>query len=219
MVLPNQGYENELLNREFTDGEIQKCIKKLKTRKSAGVDHILNEYLMASGDVMLPVFTKLFNLILKTGMFPSSWTAGIIIPIYKNKGEKDDPDNYRGITLLSCFSKLFTSALNHRITEYIESHSLMGEEQAGFRSGYGTMDHIFTLKCIIDIYLNKKKKLYAAFIDYRKAFDSVWRIGLWQKLLKYNINGRVFKVITSLYGQVKSCVKTKEVKTNKGGNL
>ena len=155
----------------------------------------------------MPIYVKLFNLILRTGVFPEAWTVGIIIPIFKNKGSTEDPDNYRGITLLSCLGKLFTSVINNRLKKYMENLSLLGEEQAGFRAGYSTTDHIFTLKCIIDIFLSKKKKLFAAFIDYRKAFDNVWRVGLWQKLLNHNVNGKILKVIYSLYNQVKSCVR------------
>ena len=109
--------------------------------------------------------------------------------------------------MLSCASKLFTSVINSRLSGYLEDYGLLGEEQAGFRSKYSTVDHIFTLKCLLDIYLSKKKKLYAAFIDYKKAFDNIWRIGLWKKLLQHNINGRILQVIRSLYSQVKSCLR------------
>ena len=86
----------------------------------------------------MSVYLKLFNLIVKTGSFPNSWTTGTIIPIYKKKGKRDNPDNCTGITLLSCFSKLFTSVINNGISDYLESHGMLGEEQAGFWAGYGT---------------------------------------------------------------------------------
>ena len=98
---------------------------------------------------MMPIFLKVFNLILKTGILPEKWTTGIIIPIYKNKCDKDNPDNYRGITLLSCFGKLFTSGINRRVSMYLEEYDLIGEEQAGFRSGYSTLDHIFSLNVLL----------------------------------------------------------------------
>ena len=75
------------------------------------------------------------------------------MPLYKNKGSVNDPDNYRGNTLFSCLSKLLTSALNYRITIFLERFDSVGEEQAGFRSGYATLDHVFVLNSIIDIYL------------------------------------------------------------------
>ena len=92
----------------------------------------------------------------------------------------------------------YISDINERLIKFVELNKVIGEEQAGFRSGYSTQDHIFTLHSIIDIYLNKfstTKRLYCAFIDYQKAFDLVDRSSLWSKLLTYNINGRLMKLI------------------------
>ena len=65
-------------------------------------------------------------------------------------------DNYRGITILSCFGKLFTGILNNRLNTFLESSGLLCEEQAGFRKHYGTVDHIFTLKMLIDFLVKTK---------------------------------------------------------------
>ena len=91
--------------------------------------------------------------------------------------------------------------------------NLLCEEQAGFRKKYGTTDHIFNLKCIIDLYLFRGKKLFCAFIDYRKAFDSVNRSFLWQKLLTHHVDGKMFKIIHSLYANAKSCVRMGHAKS------
>ena len=77
---------------------------------------------------------------------PMDWLIGIIIPLYKGKGDKKDANNYRGITLLSCLGKLFTSILNVRLSKFCETNNVIGEMQAGFRQGYSTMDHIFFIK-------------------------------------------------------------------------
>ena len=106
---------------------------------------------------MLTAFTKLFNIVFMTGIVPEEWSQGIISPIYKNKGDRTDPDNYRGITILSCFGKLFTAVLNARLNKYLEDSNLLCEEQAGFRKNYSTTDHIFNLKCLIDLYLFRGK--------------------------------------------------------------
>ena len=83
----------------------------------------------------------------------------------------------------------------------------MLEDQAGFRRGYTINDHIFTLKCQIDLYLSKKKKkLFCAFADFRKVFDTVWIYGLCSKLLSSGISGKLFDVIKSIYNNIKSCV-------------
>ena len=85
-------------------------------------------------------------MILESGIVPDIWCTGIILSIFKNKGDDNNPDNYRGITILSCLGKLFTSVLNNRINSFLEEAGLLAEEQAGFRKGYSTVDHIFSLK-------------------------------------------------------------------------
>ena len=92
------------LNAPITIEEISKVILNLKNQKACSInDHVLNEYLKYSKDSMLPFYCKLFNLILNTGIVPEAWSKGTILPIYKNKGDVKDPDNYRGITILCCF--------------------------------------------------------------------------------------------------------------------
>ena len=107
---------NDELNTSFTTKEIADVIKKLKNNKACGINLIRNEFIKNCSNDMRDVVTNLFNLILDCGVIPTNWCLGIIMPLYKNKGSVNDPDNYRGITLLSFFSKLFTSALNYRIT-------------------------------------------------------------------------------------------------------
>ena len=70
----------------------------------------------------------------------------------------NDPDNYRGITGLSCFGKLFTSVTNDRIHSFLETNDILGNEQSGFRKGHSMMDHVFALHCLIDVYLQRKKR-------------------------------------------------------------
>ena len=190
-----------------------KCLTKLKLNKACSSDLILNEFLKFSKTKMLTAFTKLFNLIFSSGFIPDEWSQGIICPIYKSKGDKANPDIYRGITILSCFGKLFTAVLNNRLNNYLENMNLLCEEQAGFRKNYGTTDHIFNLKCLIDLYLFRGKKLFCAFIDYRKAFDSVNRTHLWHKLLNHHIDGKMFKIIHNLYDNAKSCVRVGHLKS------
>ena len=197
---------NEDLNCEFTEKELKVLMGKLKNNKAMGIDSIPNEVLKCLSDKWLTVICMMFNLVLNSGTVPNNWCIGLIMPLYKNKGSRNDPDNYRGITLLSCIGKLFTAALNLRIAKFLDQVGLLGDEQVGFREGYSTQDHIFVLHCIIDIYLHRKQKLYCAFIDYRKAFDLVDRSSLWVKLLRSGVNGKVINVIYNLYSQAKSCV-------------
>jgi len=197
---------NDILNRPIDTEEIKKAIHNLTNNKSSGLDGVLNEYIKATETSLMPLYLKLFNSVLDTGIIPENWSVGKIIPIYKNKGDPLDPNSYRGITILSCLGKLFTSILSTRINDYTNDANILGLEQAGFRKNHSTIDHIFMLNSLIEIYLQKRKRLYCAFIDYEKAFDKVERSLLWIKLLDSKINGKVLNVIVNLYKQAKSCV-------------
>ena len=133
----------------------------------------------------------LFNIVLETGIIPDSWIEGIIRPIYKNSGTPRNAEIYRPITNLSCLGKLFTAVLNLRLNNFLKHNDILEENQAVFRAGYSTTDHIFILHTLTEI-LKVNKKLYCSFIDFSKPFDSVWRVGLWMKLLKEGVDGKFF---------------------------
>ena len=198
--------DNQFLNIPITEEEISKCINKLKNSKAPGSDQILNEYIKYTKPKLLSLYVKLFNLILETGIIPEKWVEGMIKPIYKNKGDPMNPEHYRAITLVSCLGKLFTAVLNERLNMFLSENEIPEENQAGFRKCYSSNDHIFVLQSLFELLKLQKKKLYCTFIDFSKAFDSVWRIGLWNKLLKNEINGKFFRVIYNLYQNIKSCV-------------
>ena len=86
------------LNGDITITEIKQTIKKLKNKKAPGKDSITNEIIKCSDDLMLVKLEKPVNEIFKTGYFPNSWNEGLIFPIHKS-GEKENLNNYRGITL------------------------------------------------------------------------------------------------------------------------
>ena len=198
---------NNHQNAPFPSVEIDKCIKLLNNNKTTGIDNVLNEYIKCTKTQMLPICVKLFNIILETCYIPSNWSECIIIPIVKNKGDSKDPENYRPITLLSCVGKLFTSILNERLNKHINQNEILQENQAGFRQNDSTTDHIFTLTSIIEILKHQKNKVCCCYIDFTKAFDSVWRYGLWQKLLKYEIKGNFFIEIYNMNSNIKSCIR------------
>ena len=197
---------DEILNSHITEAEILKCIKSLKTSKACSNDQIINEFLKSTTEIMLPIYVSLFNIIFDTGILPDAWLEGIIKLIYKRKGDPLNPENYRPITILSCFGKLFTSILNSRLHQFLETNNIMEENQAGFRAVYSTTNHIFVLHALTELLKTKKTKLFCAFIDFSKAFDSFWKVGLWMKLLSNYINGKIFRLIYNMYHSIKSCV-------------
>ena len=203
---------SDILNSPISEKELQTALKNLKNNKACGVDNILNEHIKVSFEKMKNIYLKLFNFILMGGSFPEIWALGQIIPIFKKKGSKKDPGNYRGITLLSCLGKFFNIILNNRLKKVCDF--ILKENQAGFRKNYSTLDHALSLYFIFTLYKRMKKPLFMAFIDYAKAFDTIWRTGLWMKLLKCGIDGRFLKIVQNMYQKSKSCVLLKGERSN-----
>ena len=152
--IPN--FNSEALNIDVTETEIMSCINHLKNGKCPGTDEIINEYIKISCPVLLPIYVKLFNLILDTGNIPESRLIGVIKPLYKNKGGQTLPENYPPITILSCMGKLFTEILNTWLNTFLEVNSILNETQCGFRASYSTSDNIFVIHALIE-YLRVRK--------------------------------------------------------------
>ena len=108
------------LDEQISHEEILNAIHSLKNNKSCRVDNILNEHFHKAADILIaePFYIS-FNKILDSISFPAT---GLIVPLYK-KGSFDDTNNYRGITYISCFVKLFTTILNNRLKKWGRNHS------------------------------------------------------------------------------------------------
>ena len=191
------------LDFPFTCKEIKTQTSKLKMNKKEGIDMITNEMLKFGKTALALPLVKLFNFILDKGDFPEVWNISLISTTYK-KGDPNDCNNYRGISLSNCMSKLFTSLLHNRLIKYLEDKNYFNPYQAGFRPEHRTTDHIFAIKTIINKYVyNLKKPVYCCFVDFSKAFDSVSRNSLFYKFLKTGVGGKFFNLIKALYSNTK----------------
>ncbi len=156
---------------------------------------------------------KLFNVILCVGYFPDIWNQGLITPIFKN-GDKFDPNNYRGICVSSNLGKLFRSIINARLLDFITTHNVLSRSQIGFLPNYRTSDHIYTLHTLIEKHVHQDKgRIYACFIDFKKAFDSIWHQGLFYKLIESGIGGKTYDLIKSMYTESKCGIKINTKRT------
>ena len=140
---------------DITTLEIKEAINKLKAGKAPGPDGITNEVLKALPDNWIHCLMHLFNRILQCAEYPEKWAESIIKPIFKS-GDKNRPNNYRGISLISCVSKLFSSILVNRISAWAENNSIICEEQFGFRRGRRTTDAVFILTSLIQKQILKR---------------------------------------------------------------
>ena len=200
----------EELDKPITQSEIIEAIHNLKGNKAAGMDGITSEMLKLSLPMCLPFLISLFNHILDSGNYPKMWTNAIIVPIHKS-GDKEIPNNYRGVSLLSVLGKVFARILNKRLSVWAEVNNHFVEEQGGFRAGYSTMDNMFVLFGIVQRYLTKRSgKIYVCFVDFQKAFDTINRSLLWNTLKRVGVGGKMLAVLQSMYRTVTSCVRCSE---------
>ena len=134
------------------------------------------------------------------------WKRGYITPIYK-ADDSFDPSNYRGITVTSNVGKLFTLVINERLVQFLDENKVIALNQIGFRRGHRTADHLFILNTIINSYFKKGKMVYVCFIDFSKAYDTVGRVGLFYKLIKYGLSLKFIKLIENMYSNILYAVK------------
>ena len=198
-----------ILDSRFTLKEMREAITELKAGKAPGPDRVLMEYLKIFGYTYDKILLNLVNNIFSTHIYPSKWNLNFLKPIYKT-GDVDDLDNYRGLAVGPAFAKLFSILLLKRLTKYIDTHNLISPNQIGFLKNKCTSDHIFLLQTVVEKVVKKGKgRLYVAFIDFKKAYDTVNRDKLLDRLNQVGISGLFLKNIESMYQKTKYSVKYK----------
>ena len=142
----------------------------MKKEKSAGVDNIPAELVQAGGEDVITALTTICNKIWQTGEWPTPWTQTLVITFPK-KGNLQQCQNYRTISLISHSSKVMLRIIPNRLKPQAEK--IIAEEQAGFRAGKSTTEQIFNLCILCEKYLQHQQDLYHVIIDFMKAFDRV----------------------------------------------
>ena len=120
------------------------------------------------------------------------------------KGDTTQCDNYKGISLLSVPSKIFTRTVINRLYDGVNKR--LRQEQAGFRKGRNTTEQIFTLRNIIEQSIEWQASLYVNFVDFEKAFDSVHQESLWKIMQAYEIPQKIITMIRLLYEDAECAV-------------
>ena len=214
----------ETLNRNFTAGqdysmeELTTGIKKLKSNRSSLL--VPAEMLKESPDFILDTLLKICNKIKNDCFFPYEWAKGITTLLHKD-GEEDDPNNYRAITVADALAKVMTIMMNERLSRKIEEEQIIPYQQIAFKKKARPADHLFVLKNVFEKYLSSGKKIYTCFVDFQKAYDSVWRVGLYYKLIKCGVDISTVKLIKDMYDKTSQIIRmngkvTKPLRTYKG---
>ncbi len=185
--------------REIAEEEVGRAINEIAVRKAAGSDAIESEVWKYAPPEVKRGLVDLFNKVWDSGTILREWSEAIVVPIYKN-GDKTEPGNYRGISLLSTAYKIFASVLNTRLMAWAEETGQLPENQMGFRKGRGTRDGVYVLHTLVEQQLAKKRgKLYAYYIYLKAAFDSVNRKKLGRELWNKGVRGKMYRVLDAIY--------------------
>ena len=196
----------------LTQDEVQRAIKKLKNWKAAGNDEITNEDIKLVESLRPGLVLNILQLLWENEICPEQFKKSIIhlFPKPHKPGKRRSlrfQKNYRPISLLPTFRKLYEAILCDRIIKVVK----LNESQFGFRAGRSTIDCIFLLhEAILEARFVRKGKmggcnqrLLTAFLDFRGAFDGVPRERLWKKMyMRFGICGKLLRVIKDLFTNI-----------------
>lgn len=163
-------------NKMFmTTKDVEECLKMLKNKNSEGFDRIPQRILVDGKDYLLDPLSKLFVKIYNERKIPQQWKIARTIPIFKNKGDKNEICNYRPIANLCSTSKIFEKLILKRILELQESNNidLTGVDQHGFKKGMGTSTLSIQLQSLIARALDDGEFVLVSSLDLSAAFDLV----------------------------------------------
>ena len=212
----------DILNDNFTHEEILSCINLLKNGKSAGIDNLSAEFIKSDSTRIASDLVALYNYVIENRSFPQVWTDGLRNPIYKT-GSVDITSNYRGITVLPIFEKVFEMAVTRRLEFIDDTFNTQDRYNNGFSKGMRTADNIFILQSVIERQLTLGQHLIVIFVDFTQAFDLVNRNILFFKLELTGLKGRVIDTLRNLYSKTSFRVKhngefSESIKENTGVN-
>ena len=212
------------LNAPITKVDVMYALHTLGNGKSAGADGMPGEFLRCATfettlelgggktkkitqNVLADWLVCMFNKVLLCYQYPPDWSVGALVPVPKPKGNASNMDDYRGIAVGAAVSKVYANVILHRIDQWAEARSLRANGQFGFRHGRGTIDAAFILKHVIDRYGVDRKPVFAAFIDFKKAYDRVDRGLLWRCLQSMGLHGACLETLKLMYHDVRLRVR------------
>ena len=179
-----------------TGHETLKVIKSLKNKKSTGDDNLPVTIIKEIAEFITEPLTYIINLCFKTGVYPNLLKNALVKAIHK-KGDVDQEANYRPISLLCNFGKIFEKLIYSRLINFLEGHSIISDRQNGFRKKKSTIRAIYQAISTVLTSLNNDKVTMAMCMDLSKAFDSVNHKILGKKLENYGIRGNALKLVKS----------------------
>jgi hypothetical protein len=190
----------------FSEMEVHAALEH-QSSKATSLNGTSPADLKAMSSVLAPILAKVFSSFLGGNRIPAAWLSSVFFFLHK-KGAISDPNNYRSLAIEDPFLKVLTTLLTSRISDYCETHHLLPDFQFGFRKSLSTSSAVAVLKQCIETAFGKKKRVYACFVDYKKAFDLVNREKLALKLQLLGLPGQLCKLIFDILAGLKLRVRS-----------
>jgi hypothetical protein len=205
------------LERPLNSVEIIQACARVRNRACPGADGIPSIITKHCVPIVAEHLADALNGMFETDRIPESIAVAKTILLLK-KGDPLELANYRPISLLSTVYKVVTRILTRRVEEAVANR--IPVEQAGFRRGFSTVDHILTLNLLLEKSREWSLPIHLVFIDFKKAFDSVELPELWNALEYYNVDPTTVRMIKQLYSSGSSFLATggfqRKFETQKG---
>ena len=195
------------LNNPFAAEEVSAGIKTLKRRK-AMVGSLDLDLIAPVAEEVAPALAAIFNAVARLRSMPADMALGVITMVLKKGGNASNLDEHRAITVCTLLGKLYSTCLNLRLVQWGEGAGVRAAGQTGFRPDHRTTDNVLVLRVLTERHRAEQQPLFCAFVDFRKAYDTVPRDLLWAKLKARGVHGHMLDSLKALYADVPISVKT-----------
>lgn len=195
--------------------EVINLINSINVNKSVGHDNIPPYFLRIASFIIAPVLCYYINNAFQYGIFPSTCKIAKVVPIFKS-GKKDQVTNYRPISILTCFSKIFEKLICTRIVSFFNKHSVIHPNQYGFQKQLSTSHAVIDVVSKCHDQMNDGNYTGLVLLDFQKAFDTVSHDILVQKLDHYGIRGTPNQLLASFLADRKQYISLLNDKSQMG---